>query len=56
LPLEAPLRPLHIEKASVARPIGNQMMKPAIVSAIQAGFPISSSLAVIDMGTLTSEC
>jgi len=36
-------------KAKVARPTGHQMTKPRIISAIQAGFPNSSSFAKIGM-------
>jgi hypothetical protein len=35
--------------ARVARPTGHHTMKPRIMSAIQAGFPKSSSFAMIGM-------
>jgi hypothetical protein len=35
--------------ARVARPTGHHTMKPRIMSAIQAGFPNSSSFATIGM-------
>jgi hypothetical protein len=37
--------------AKVARPSGHQMKKPRIMSAIQAGFPKSSSFATIGMAS-----
>ena len=43
------IRPLPMMKAKVARPSGHQTTKPRIVSAIQAGFPNSSSFATIGM-------
>src|SRR5262245_16411709 len=46
-PFEEVIRPLPIMNAKVARPSGHQMKKPRIMSAIQAGFPNSSSLATI---------
>jgi hypothetical protein len=46
-PFEEVIRPLPIINAKVARPSGHQMKKPRIMSAIQAGFPNSSSFATI---------
>jgi hypothetical protein len=42
--------------ARVARPTGHHTIKPRIVSAIQAGFPNSSSFATIGMKALACEC
>jgi hypothetical protein len=39
------MRPLQYKKAKVAKPIGHQMMKETIISAIHAGLPMSSSLS-----------
>jgi hypothetical protein len=39
------MRPLQNKKAKVAKPIGHQMMKETIISAIHAGLPMSSSLS-----------
>jgi hypothetical protein len=47
LPFEEVIRPLPMMNAKVARPSGHQMKKPRIISAIQAGFPNSSSFATI---------
>jgi hypothetical protein len=46
-PFEEVIRPLPMMNAKVARPSGHQTKKPRIMSAIQAGFPNSSSLATI---------
>jgi hypothetical protein len=46
-PFQEVIRPLPIMNAKVARPSGHQMKKPRITSAIQAGFPNSSSFATI---------
>src|SRR5262249_32007019 len=51
-PFEEVIRPLPIMNAKVASPSGHQMKKPRIMSAIQAGFPNSSSLAT--MGIVAS--
>src|SRR5712671_1369968 len=48
-PFQQLIRPLPMMKAKVARPTGHQTTKPRIVSAIQAGFPNSSSFATIGM-------
>src|SRR5262249_21802342 len=48
-PFEEGIRPLPIMNAKVARPSGHQMKKPRIISAIQAGFPKSTSFATIDI-------
>src|SRR5262245_1648010 len=46
-PREEVIRPLPMMNAKVPRPSGHQTKKPRIMSAIQAGFPNSSSLAII---------
>src|SRR5215467_564369 len=52
-PFEEVIRPLPIMNAKVARPSGHQMKKPRIMSAIQAGFPNSSSFATIGIAAST---
>src|SRR5215469_15647614 len=48
-PFQQLIRPLPMMNARVARPTGHHTMKPRIMSAIQAGFPNSSSFATIGM-------
>jgi hypothetical protein len=52
MPAEELIRPLPTMNAKVARPSGHQMRKPRIMSAIQAGFPSSSSFTTIGITVL----
>jgi hypothetical protein len=45
-----------MRKARTAKPIGQYTIKAKTKSAIQAGFPSSSSLATIGMAYLACEC